>query len=467
MKPFFFLLAFSGLFLYSCSKQGFITGPDAFIDISDDTLQFDTVFVTVGSTTQYFRIYNLNDQKLRLSSVKLMGGTSSFFKMNVDGFSGNEITDLEIEPNDSLYAFVTVAIDPNAQSLPFVVRDSIQISFNGNKEYVQLEAWGKNAHFLRNHFITQKNETWTNDLPYVILGGVLVDQNASLTINQGTKVYLHADAPLIVDGTLIVKGEAFDSTRVVFQGDRLDEPYKNFPAGWPGIYFSENSKNNVLEYAVIKNAYQGLIVNQPAVNGQPKLTLRSCIIDNCYDAGILGLRSQIIAENCLISNCGKNLLLAYGGDYQFTHCTGASFANPYLEHKDPVLFVSDFIKNNNNTISTAPLNATFTNCIFWGDYGTVENEVAVSKQGGNFQVNFKNCIWKVKTEPANCTVANILSNQYPLFDSINTSKRYFNFRLREGSPALDKGIATGLVLDLDGKPRAKGLPDLGCYERQP
>jgi hypothetical protein len=63
--------------------------------------------------------------------------------------------------------------------------------------------------------------------------------------------------PLIVNGTLNVTGEKWDSTKVVFTGDRLDEPYRDFPASYPGIIFSETSKNNRIEYAVIKNAYQG------------------------------------------------------------------------------------------------------------------------------------------------------------------------------------------------------------------
>src|SRR5207344_1994342 len=99
--------------------------------------------------------------------------------------------------------------------------DSIQIVYNDNDRFVQLESWGQNAHFLRNRTLTG-NVTWKNDLPYVILGGLQIDTTASLTIDRGCRIYLHADAPIIVDGTLEVLGEKFDSTRVYFQGDRLD-----------------------------------------------------------------------------------------------------------------------------------------------------------------------------------------------------------------------------------------------------
>ena len=465
MKKCFPLAILLIVFLHSCKKESFITGREALLFTSEDTLHFDTVFTSVGSVTHYFKIYNTNNQKLRISNVQLKGGAASFFRMNVDGYAGTDITDLEMEPNDSMYVFVTVKIDPSTDNLPFVVQDSIRIAYNGNERWVQLQAWGQNARFFRTRFITA-DETWDNQKPYVLLGGLLIAPNATLTIEKGTRIHLHADAPLIVEGTLLVKGEKHDSTRVVFEGDRLDEPYKHFPGAWPGIYFMEKSKNNVMEYAVIKNAYQGIVSDQPSVNTQPKVLLKQCIIDNCYDAGILGFRGSVSASNCLVSNCGKNIVLAYGGNYEFTHCTSVAFSNLFLTHKDPSLYVSDFVKNG-NTILTSPLNASFTNCIFWGDYGTVENEVVTGKQGsGTYSVRFDHSLWKVKSTPSNVTSTNMIANQYPLFDSVNTSKRYFNFRLREGSPAINKGAPTALPFDLDGRTRSAGIPDLGCYERQ-
>src|ERR1044072_9891605 len=90
---------------------------------------------------------------------------------------------------------------------------------------------------------------------------------------------MHADAPFIVNGSLQVNGEKYDSTRVVFTGDRLDDPYRDFPASYPGLIFTNSSKNNVLNYVVIKNAYQAVIAVNPATAGT-KLTLNETIIDN-------------------------------------------------------------------------------------------------------------------------------------------------------------------------------------------
>ena len=465
MKSSFLFIAFVAVLLGACKKETFITGADASLGLSADSLHFDTLFTSTGSTTRFIKIFNENDQKLKISSVQLAGGAASPYKINVDGFTGPSVNDLELEANDSLYVFVTVTINPTAINSAFVVQDSISIQFNGNTRWVQLDAWGQNAHFFRNKVVSGA-ETWTNDKPYVILGGLRVDTTASLTIEEGCRIYVHADAPLIIDGTLQVNGDHFDSTRVVFRGDRLDLPYREFPASWPGIYFRGMSKNNVLKYASILNAYQGVVAEKPSINANPKLRLSQCIIDNCYDAGIFGVGTNLVADNCLISNCGKNILLVYGGQYNFTHCTSAAYSNNFLLHKEPVLLVTDFIKVD-NSIQTANMQASFINCIFWGDNGTVDDEVVTSKQGNTvFNVGFQNCLWKVKANPTNISMSNIVANQAPSFDSINNQKRYYNFRLRDDSPAINKGIVTGLPVDLDGKTRAIGLPDLGAYERQ-
>lgn len=465
-KIFLSIIVVSLLLSYGCRKDAFITSKDAVITISQDTLHFDTVFTSTGSIAQFVKIFNGNNQKLKLDEVSLKGGATSAFKINVDGSTGPSVKNIELDANDSIYVFVTVTVNPTAAGQPFLLRDSIAIGFNGNTRFLQLEAYGQNAHFFRNQKITG-NVTWTNDLPYVIIGGMQVDTTATLTIQKGCRIYLHADAPLLVDGALQVNGEKFDSTRVYFKGDRMDYPYNEYPAAWPGIYFRNTSKNNVLQYAVIANAYQGVIAQSASGNANPKLRLNECIIDNIYDAGVYGINTSISARNCLVSNCGKNVQLVYGGSYQFVHCTMPTIGNNYITHKDPVLFISDYVQVG-GSVYTANLSADFTNCIMWADNGAAVNEVVTGKQGsGTFAINFTNCLWKVKDTPANLNSAvNIINNQDPVFDSINTSKRVFSFRLKANSPAINKGVNAGVNIDLDGNARPVGLPDLGAYEKQ-
>ena len=454
------------LLIFSCRKDSFSTDPAIRLDATADTVHFDTVFTTTGSATQSFKIINDNNRAIHISSVRLAGGGSSPFKINVDGITGPQINNVDINANDSAYIFVSVSVNPTAANLDFIVRDSIEIVYNGNKKIIQLDAFGRNAHFFRNKVI-KTTETWDNDRPYVILGRMTVDTNAVLVINKGCRVYIHADAPFIVNGSLLVNGEKWDSTRVVFAGDRLDEPYRDFPAGYPGFIFSDVSKNNVINYGIIKNAYQGMVVLDPSPNANPKLTLNETIIDNAYDAGILGINTSITARNLLVSNCGKNLVLIKGGDYRFTHSTIATVSNNYIQHKDPVLGLSNFIIQN-NIVAANPLNAVFRNCIFWGESSLVDNEVIVLKQGTTpYSVVFDRVLWRVKDQPANITLtAPPINNQNPEFDSVDVNKRVYSFRLKNTSPAKNTGINAGVVIDLDGAMRPVAQPDMGAYERQ-
>jgi hypothetical protein len=449
----------------SCKKDSFITSPQALLGLNTDTLTFDTVFTSAGSITKSFKIFNLNNQKLQLSKVKLAGGNSSSFKINVDGVSATEVNNIEVNANDSIYVFVQVNINPNADNLPFIISDSILISYNGNDAFVQLRAYGQNAIFLNSRRVSG-NVTFNKTLPYVILGGLLVDSTATLTIQPGSRIYLHADAPIIVDGTLIVTGTKQEN--VVFNGDRLDPVYRDLPASWPGIYFRESSQNNTLQFAVVKNAYQGLIALGLSSTTSPKVKISQCVIDNIYDAGILGIQASINADNTLISNCGSNILLAYGGDYIFTHCTVASYGNIFLQHKDPVLQVYNFVKQDNQII-TKDLSAVFTNCIFWGDGGSVDDEIVAKKEGNDsFEVTFDHVLYKAKDDPSNVTFDNCIKNQEPLFDTVNTSKPEFDFHFNNNSssPAIDNGLPTFFPKDLDDRPRINGsFPDIGCYEK--
>jgi hypothetical protein len=217
-----------------------------------------------------------------------------------------------------------------------------------------------------------------------------------------------------------------------------------------------------LNYVIIKNAYQGIVVAEPSTG--TKLTLNETIIDNAYDAGLLGINTSINARNLLVSNCGKNILLVKGGNYDFTHCTAATFSNSYIQHKEPILAVTNYLNN-----TTSNLNAVFRNCIFWGDAnGIVNDEVVVLKQGtSSFNITFDQVLWRVQNNPANSTINSAINNQNPLFDTINTAQKIYSFRLRDNSPAIDKGVNAGVIIDLDGNPRPVGAkPDLGVYEKQ-
>ena len=217
---------------------------------------FDTVFTTIGSTTQHLKVYNPYDQKVLISSVKLAKAETSNFRLNVNGVSSNEVKNLEIAPFDSLYIFVEVTIDPNGQNLPLVVKDSIEFVTNSNPQDVDLVAWGQDFKLVKGKI--PKNTIWTNEKPYLVYTDAYVDSISSLTIQAGTKVYFHKEAGLHVEGRVVAKGTV--ENPIIFHGDRLETVYSNVPDQWDGISLYPGSKNNEFSNVEIKNANIGLLI---------------------------------------------------------------------------------------------------------------------------------------------------------------------------------------------------------------
>ena len=461
MKKYSYLLLFFAITVFSipsCKKDSLITSGGALLQTSTDTLHFDTVFTGAGSITQSFKIFNLNNQKLRISNISLSGGNGSYFKMNVNGSAGASFSDIDIAANDSIYVFVSVTASGSASSLPFFIQDSILINYNGNNKYVQLDGYGQNAHFFKDAVI--ENDTiWTGDLPFVILGSLTVNENKKLTVEKGTKIYLHADAPFYINGSLQINGEA--DNRVLFTGDRLDDPYKNFPASWPGIIFSKTSTGNILNNVSLLNATQAITINGDGTGTQ--LNLNGCIINNGFKEGIIATNSSINAVNCLITNCGENNLKLMGGRYNFTHSTVASYSNILISHNGSVLYVS----NQDDSLNQYTLDASFVNSIFYGDGGLVDDEVLVSQTGSSANISFQNVLYKAIS--ANTSLfTNSINNVDPAFAILDFENTLFDFHLTNSSPCIDTGTDTGISTDLDGNPRNASLnnPDIGCYELQ-
>jgi len=93
--------------------------------------------------------------------------------------------------------------------------------------------------------------------------------------------------------TLQVQGERDDSTRVYFLSDRLIILI-TVSRKWPGIYFGTESINNVLNSLSLK-MLPG-IAAEAVTEYKSQGYINECIIDNIYDAGILGANEYPGAE---------------------------------------------------------------------------------------------------------------------------------------------------------------------------
>ena len=448
------------------------------LHFSTDTLSFDTVFTTQGSFTLGIKIYNPQDQKVVVSSVRMQAGNNSYFHLNVDGVAGNDVKNVEIAANDSAFVFATVKLDPNADNAPFVIEDKLIATLNGTDFSIPVIAYGQNAHYIVDSALTT-NQTWLTDKPYVIIHSAQVDSNVSLTIPAGCHVYMHQDSRLVVYGTLKVLGAKNDT--VVFQGDRLDRAYfgyEGYPGEWGGIYFSTSSKNNVMQYALLKNGGNSALGAAPALiqlnpdsfaTATPMLTMDKVILQNSIGYGLLAFNSTLKATNCLIHTCGaQNVALVQGGRYELTNCTIVNNGSDKVSHVDnSSLIVLNYFSPSQGVVYVSPMNTTINNCVV---YGSLDNEVVIDSTTytpSPCVVKLNHCLFKADPASIRPWVQQDNGMKYnidPKFDS--TATEHWNFRPQAGSPLIDAGIAAGVADDLDGNART-GLPDIGAYEYRP
>ncbi len=475
----------------ACEKSEFITQKDAMLEFSTDTVLFDTVFTTIGSATLYFNVYNRHTQAIRISQIHLAGDNHSPYHLNIDGQPINSISDVELMAGDSMYIFVQVKIDPLNNNNPLVVQDSVIFVTNGNTQYVQLVAFGQDVNLINGAIIpsAQNDTIWNNNKPYLIYNSMLVDTLKKLTIASGCRLYFHYNSSLLVKGTLIVNGTL--DQPVVFQGDRLEDFYSNIPGQWGaaveltngalyflgGIHFLAGSKDNLIDYAIIKNATKGIQADSSVNPLQPLLTISNTIIDNISITGIHGQGTTITASNCLISNCGVNAIsLSVGGNYRFYHCTLANYYF-YSNRNTPSLLLNNYFEVvHNQQIQTyiRPISAFFGNCIIYGGNSAVNSELGFDFKGNineHYQYLFDHCLIKARYDQISDTnyfKSAVTAGYYDhLFKQVGYNQ--CDFSLDTLSVAKDKGNAGWAQIFpfdiLNNNRLADGKPDIGAYER--
>jgi len=470
-------LAALGLILSfsACKKQSWLDSGGK-VAFSVDTLMFDTVFTAQGSATRSIKIFNPQKEGIHISSIRFEKGNASPFRLNVNGFSGKEVKQVDIAGKDSVWVFAAVTINPDSANSPFLVEDKLLVTLNSQTYSIPVIAYGQNAYYIVDSVL--QTQTWSNDKPYVIIHNALVDNNATLTIKPGTRVYMHQDSRLFVMGTLNIEGQKNDS--VIFQGDRIDRDiyvgnYDDIPGEWGGLYFFPQSHNNVINYAVFKNGGASTQLSGQAVlgatiqinkdslqNGQPVLTITNSIIHHSQGYGIVAFNSSMYAANCLIAACGaENLMLMQGGNYKIYDCTIATYGSNYIDHSQYAsMGVTNYFPITDKTYVGDDLNADIQGCII---YGSLEDELVIDKKddySANVQVN--HCLIKVATALPNYVIANNnILNQDPMF----VKREKMDFHVTPGSPAINNGMSIpGITKDLDGFSRSATTPTIGCYE---
>lgn len=436
------------------------------LQFSVDTLVFDTVFTTIGSTTHQFKIYNKENKTVNIEEIELMGGENSPFRMNIDGLMGISMQDIELEGKDSLFAFVEVTLNVNSQTLPMIIEDSIRFRTNGVDQYVKLAVWGQDMYYHFSNFqagIFDKNEgTWPNDKPHVIYGAAIVDSAKTLNIQVNTDIYLHKNAILYVyKGTLNINGQF--GQEVTFQGDRLEADYADVSGQYYGIYFHE-ARPSTINYAVIKNGISGIhLFSRDTDFTDYTLTLTNSIIENNARYGVfIYSGAKVKAENSLIAKNGNHALLVLeGGDFFFNHCNLLGYSSG--ESATPAVGISNYYNDYAN--GTQNIGSIYEGKIYNSViYGNQTSEIVfdtIAEVGVTLNFDIQSCL--IKRTPAGTEnyYDSIFWNNNPLFTSVTNDDYLFpsNSKLNNNAnPALS------LPTDIKGNLRSFSTPDIGAYE---
>lgn len=479
MRKLLFLL-FSGVVftLTSCRNDFAFEQSTGGLEFSKDTVYLDTVFTNIGSSTYKLKVYNKSDKDISIPKIQLGKGTSSKYRLMVDGMTGDAgaqgkiFSNVELLAKDSLFVFIEVTSDiASANPTDFLYTDQIQFTnISGAPQTVELVTLIQDAYFIKpnrtevtpNHYnyesinlgVDDDNQQvvtvghtldhshpnngdeyhWKNDKPYVVYGYALIPDNETLNVDSGARIHFHANSGLIVskNATLKINGTAPNdhkpeniTNEVIFEGDRLEPSFADVPGQWGAIIFYSKKTDNSINHLTLKNATVGILMQNLALftdDDKPNLTITNSQIYNCSNVGILARKSILNGNNLVMNTCGQaDLACTFGGNYNFTHCT---FNNNWNSSKQVAVLLNNYI-DTDTTRYVSNLNAAnFNNCII---YGSNQNELFLDKkteQGVTFFYNFNHCLIKFNNSSGNAMYLPTNTTDFPGSVAANSSSSH-------------------------------------------
>jgi len=490
-----FLICVALISMSSCRKD-FSTIPNfGELEFSKDTIFLDTVFTNIGSATYNLKVYNRGNKAITIPKIALENGTSSNYRLNVDGIAGKEFNDIDILAKDSIFVFIETTIDANNIVNPLYT-DRILFDNGANQQNVDLVTLVQDANFIfpgkdpitmkidsltidgqvtsiKGRFLTDAELTFTNIKPTVIYGYAAVPANKTLTIDAGARVHFHDNSGLIIDDKATLKVNGTLAEKVVFEGDRLESGFSKTPGQWGTIWMRAGSKDNEINFAQIKNGIIGILIDSIGSASTPTLKLQNSEIYNHSNFGILARETNIEAHNVVIGSAGEaSLAVTIGGTYNFTHSTFANFWNNGIRQLPAVLINNFFtyVDNGQEIVETRDLHAAnFTNCIFDGN-NNIEFLIDKADGGRIFNYNISNCMIKFndtnnyfegnsELDFTNSFYQNILLNGNTNFRNSQNQ----DFIIGQDSDAINKAKTSIFNLDILGVDRTTN-PDIGAYQ---
>lgn len=489
------LVFFVSVACFSCRDDydDFSINKNDTLSFSVDTLSFDTLFSTIGSTTKKFMIYNRHEKPLLISSVGFSSGNKGF-RINIPPEIRNEngsFINVRINPKDSLYVFVEATLNENSTNTPQLQEDVIVFTTNGVKQKVLVEAYGQDVVILKNT-VFDKSTVLSNEKPYLVYDSIVVNKKVTLTIPEGTTFYMRSKSWFKVEGN--IKAQGTHQQPIVFRGHRTDNlledlPYDRLPGQWDGIWFATSSYDNEFEHVRIRNSMSAMVFEASSPDAL-KLKLKNSVLTNASGHLLSAENCNIVIENSELSNAAGALLYLSGGKYSFTHCTFANYLssiNNISPSGQTVVIYNYIFDEKGNKVPLAVTDANFFNSIIYsnntnaGEYSI--NEDSKGNPGTPMNYRFQNCLLLKKDGANNETnIINCIFNENPKFikstarkvieegENNITNDFTYDFRLNPDSisPAFGKAdiaIAQQLPYDMNEIYRLNNEgPDIGAYQ---
>ena len=498
------LSAILSLTMPGCKPREEVLQTTGALEFSADTVKFDTVFTTIRTVTKRLWVYNRNPRAVSVDLVSLDNPAASPYTLIINGDLKQTASGLYIRGNDSLLILVRAQLRDNGQNglaKDLVVQENLNFRTNGLDQRVLLRSFGQNI-YLHDNVQLPCNAVWTNDRPHVLYNSVVVPANCKLTIKPGTRIYAHAGAALIVEGTLLVNSDfvpgtgpadtvkAGNANIVRFSGDRSGEPqYATAPGQWTGIVLDAGSRDNVIRYAQIQNATFGILLYNPENRSpKPDALIQNSVIryisgngvgfaagasnTGLPGAGVLSLSGRVSLENTLFSDCYEYAVLGYGGgDYRLNYCTIANYPATSAVRSTASLTFTDVSAS--DSTQRYPLSVALTNSIVWGSAtdelffaGYDRYAAAVAVRNNLLKSQLYQAAADAPGKPGLAKPGlNNLLNEDPKFVRVNAGSRS-DYRLAPSSPALASQTALPFFVprDLLNLLRNPAAPDLGAYQ---
>lgn len=456
------------LFITACNRdQISFDAPSKLLKFSKDTVFCDTVYSQTRSVTYVVKVYNDEDKDIKIPHIYLNGGSTSMYRINVDGKAGTYFSNVSLRKKDSLFIFVEIA--PVASSSQAIAEDQIIFENPAGKQHVTLFSVVQDAEYFiqssTNPNIISENTTWTNTKAKLIFGDLTLAEGKTLTIEKGTKVYFHKNSGLAIskNSVLNVNGEL--GSEVVMRGDRNDTAYDTIPATWKGITFDVGSQLN-MNYGKIFGGNTGLDMMQTTAN------ITNSIIHTFDYYGIYSVNSTINANNLVMNNCGNaDLGIFKGGTYNIVQSTLANYWNMSTGKENLAIYATNSWTNDSGQTENGDLSLNFKNSIAYNDRANAIVFAPIS--GQNFNYFIQNCLLKYTSSASgfafdgNTNVQNSIKstdNSYPQFENYFIEK--MNLRVKNTSPAKAKGnttVASTVPLDIVKVSRTTN-PTIGAYQ---